>query len=180
VPVDQKADLRLMLEAELDDGGKKEHARAAMVGPDVAYYIAQPDAVRLSPPVVTGLKPAAPFQVSASIPVLPPANAKVEVVAVVAKKLRVTPSVASPLAAGVWARMLQTHTSLGFAAPRLYAMYGSTAGTETTMVPPTRPYGGFHDILVGANGAYSALPGYDYVTGLGSFDVGQTNALIGQ
>jgi hypothetical protein len=100
VPVDQKADLRLMLEAELDDGGKKEHARAAMVGPDVAYYIAQPDAVRLSPPVVTGLKPAAPFQVSASIPVLPPANAKVEVVAVVAKKLRVTPSVASPLAAG--------------------------------------------------------------------------------
>ncbi|HXM07723.1 MAG TPA: S53 family peptidase, partial [Candidatus Acidoferrum sp.] len=89
-------------------------------------------------------------------------------------------SLASPLAAGVWARMLQTHTSLGFAAPRLYAMYGSTAGTETTMVPPTRPYGGFHDILVGANGAYSALPGYDYVTGLGSFDVGQTNALIGQ
>ncbi len=100
VPVNQKADLRLMLEADLDDGGKKEHARAAMLGPDVAYYIAQPDAVRLSPPVVTGLKPAAPFQVSASIPVLPAANAKVEVVAAVAKKLRVTPSSASPLAAG--------------------------------------------------------------------------------
>lgn len=90
-------------------------------------------------------------------------------------------SLASPLAAGVWARMLQTHASLGFAAPRLYAMYANnTAGAETTVVPPTRPYGGFHDILAGANGMYAALPGYDYTTGLGSFDVGQTNALIGK
>jgi subtilase family serine protease len=89
-------------------------------------------------------------------------------------------SLSSPLAAGVWARMLQTHTSLGFAAPKLYAMYSSAPGTQTSMVPPTRPYGGFHDILVGANGAYSALPGFDYVTGLGSLDVGQTSTLIGQ
>ena len=90
-------------------------------------------------------------------------------------------SLASPLAAGVWARMLQTHPSLGYAAPQLYAMYTqNTAGANTSVQPVTRPYGGYHDILLGANGAYSALPGYDYTTGLGSFDVGVTNALIGR
>jgi hypothetical protein len=30
---------------------------------------------------------------------------------------------------------------------------------------------GFHDVLVGINGAYSATPGWDYTTGLGSWDV---------
>ena len=100
VPVNQKAELRLTLEAELDDGGKKENVRAPMQGPDVAYYIAQPDAVRLNPPIVVGLKPAAPFQVSASVPVLPPAQAKVEVVAAAGTKLRVAPTAPSPLAPG--------------------------------------------------------------------------------
>jgi pseudomonalisin len=84
-------------------------------------------------------------------------------------------SLASPLAAGAWARMLQAHgKSLGFAAPSLYGNYAkATAGTASVGPPPTRPYGGFHDILAGANGTYTALPGYDYTTGLGSIDVTQ-------
>jgi pseudomonalisin len=82
-------------------------------------------------------------------------------------------SLSSPLAAGVWARMLQVHPGLGFAASRLYKEYTSnTPGANTSVQPVTRPVGGFHDILIGSNGAYSALPGYDYITGLGSLDVG--------
>ena len=100
VPVNEKADLRLMLEGELDEGGKKEKLRAPMIGPDVAYAIAQPDAVRLNPPTVTGLKPAAAFPVRGQIPILPPANATVTVVDDAAKRLRITPTAASPLAAG--------------------------------------------------------------------------------
>lgn len=88
-------------------------------------------------------------------------------------------SLASPLSAGVWARMLQVHPSLGYAAPRLYHMYATTPGADLVGPPPTRPYGGFHDILAGGNGTYTALPGYDYTTGLGTYDVGATNALIG-
>ncbi len=108
VPVNQKADLRLMLEAELDDGkgngGKKENARAAVLGPNVAYYIAQPDAVRLNPPVLTGLNAAPPFQISGKMPVLAAANAKVEVVAAAATKLRVVPwSSSSPADGETWA-----------------------------------------------------------------------------
>ncbi len=100
VPVNEKADMRLMLEAELDEGGKKENLKAPMLGPDVAYSIAQPDAMRLNPPTVTGLKPAAAFAVRGQIPILPPANATVTVVDGAAKKLRITPTAASPLAAG--------------------------------------------------------------------------------
>jgi hypothetical protein len=100
VPVNEKADLKLMLEAELDENGKKENLRAAVLGPDVAYSIGQPDAVRLNPPTVTGLKPAAAFSVRGQIPILAPANATVEVVDTAAKKLRITPSAAPWLAAG--------------------------------------------------------------------------------
>jgi len=90
-------------------------------------------------------------------------------------------SLASPLAAGVWARMLQSHPSLGFAPPRLYAEWNATtAGAQLAGPPSTQMHGGFHDILTGGNGAYTALPGYDYTTGLGSFDIQVTNALIGQ
>ena len=88
-------------------------------------------------------------------------------------------SLSSPLSAGVWARMLQVHGALGFAAPLLYAEYTNyTAGSDTGVQPVTRPYGGFHDILIGSNGAFTALPGYDYTTGLGSFDVGVTSTDI--
>jgi len=39
--------------------------------------------------------------------------------------------------------------------------------------------GGFHDIITGGNGAYTAFPGYDYTTGLGTFDISVMNAQIG-
>ncbi|MEA2664943.1 MAG: pseudomonalisin [Candidatus Eremiobacteraeota bacterium] len=88
-------------------------------------------------------------------------------------------SLSSPLAAGVWARMLQSHGALGFASPRLYREFTATAaGTPQIGPPPTQPHGGYHDVLSGANGAFSALPGYDYTTGLGTLDVSATNAAL--
>ena len=38
---------------------------------------------------------------------------------------------------------------------------------------------GFHDITVGTNGIYTALPGYDYTTGLGSWDVAALAKALG-
>ncbi len=88
-------------------------------------------------------------------------------------------SLASPLMAGVWARMLETKSTLGFAPPVLYAAWSaSAAGATSSAFPPTRQYGPYHDLLVGANGSYSALPGYDYTTGLGSVDVGALAAAV--
>lgn len=89
-------------------------------------------------------------------------------------------SLSSPLAAGAYARMQQAHGgSLGFAAPLFYSDFAShTAGAQQTGPPPWQPDGGFHDILAGGNGTYTALPGYDYTTGLGSFDVTLLNAQI--
>ncbi len=82
-------------------------------------------------------------------------------------------SLASPLAAGTYARLLSANTKLGFAPPQFYTNFTShTAGAQVTGPPPWQPDGGFHDLLVGANGTYTALPGYDYTTGLGSIDVG--------
>jgi hypothetical protein len=98
--VNQRAALPLWL-VEMEDDGKKEKQRAPMLGQGVAYYVAQPQAVRLYPPSLTGLQPAPPFEIQASIPVLPAAaTAKVEVVAAESKALRITSSAASPLAAG--------------------------------------------------------------------------------
>lgn len=71
-------------------------------------------------------------------------------------------SLSSPLALGLWTRLQATHhNSLGFAAPRLYRLYQGPTGTTP----------GFHDIVLGGNGTYLATPGWDYTTGLGSFDV---------
>lgn len=90
-------------------------------------------------------------------------------------------SLSSPLAAGVWARMLQSHPGLGFAPPRLYHTYAtSNPGTKLLGPPPTINVGPYHDVISGANGAYSALPGYDYTTGIGSVDVDALNAAIGR
>ena len=78
-------------------------------------------------------------------------------------------SLASPLAMGLWTRVNATHGGkLGFAPPKLYGLYTKAQGTSA--LPPTS-VPGFHDVVLGVNGAYSALPGYDYTTGLGSFDV---------
>ena len=107
VPVNQKAALRLMLEAELEAGGKKERGthevgrRAELLGQGVGYYVAQPQAVRFYPPILTGLQAATPFDISGSwFPAFRPATAKVEVVDAESKALRITPTAASPLAPG--------------------------------------------------------------------------------
>jgi subtilase family serine protease len=92
-------------------------------------------------------------------------------------------SLASPLAAGAYARMQSAHSnSLGFAPPLFYRIYvNNPNSSELSAGPPaTSLVGGFHDILSGTNGDYTALPRYDYTTGLGSFDVVKTNAIIGQ
>ncbi len=79
-------------------------------------------------------------------------------------------SLASPLALGLWSRLQASHgNKLGFAAPRLYKLYkGATA---------TSP--GFHDVMVGGNGTYVATPGWDYTTGLGSFDLNALSKALG-
>ncbi|WP_375491870.1 protease pro-enzyme activation domain-containing protein [uncultured Jatrophihabitans sp.] len=85
-------------------------------------------------------------------------------------------SLASPLALGLWTRINASHSGkLGFAPPKLYALYKTAQGSSVT--PPTA-VPGFHDITVGANGLYTALPGYDYTTGLGSWDVGKLDVAI--
>lgn len=81
-------------------------------------------------------------------------------------------SLSSPLALGTWARMISANPRLGFASPVLYGLYN---GTTT---PGSYPKGGFHDIIAGANGFYSALPGWDYTTGLGTFWINEMYADI--
>ncbi len=91
-------------------------------------------------------------------------------------------SLASPLAAGSWARIQTEHGNrLGFAAPIFYKNYAASTASSPIVGPPaTRRTGGFHDILSGSNGDYSALPGYDYASGLGSLDIAPLEAEIGK
>jgi subtilase family serine protease len=70
-------------------------------------------------------------------------------------------SLSAPLFAGAWARILQGNPTLGFAAPHLYALPASV----------------FHDVKLGSNG-YSAQAGWDWATGLGSFNVGAAAAAL--
>jgi pseudomonalisin len=66
-------------------------------------------------------------------------------------------SAGAPSWQGIWARVEGAHSSgIGFAGPVLYSTEPSTA---------------FHDITLGANGLYTAGPGYDLVTGLGTPDI---------
>ncbi|HKU68421.1 MAG TPA: S53 family peptidase [Candidatus Baltobacteraceae bacterium] len=89
-------------------------------------------------------------------------------------------SEASPLSMGVYARMLSAHPTLGYAPVHFYHNYVQFEGGETLVQgpPPTESYGGFHDIITGANGTYTAAPGYDYTTGLGTFDISGLNQTI--
>jgi subtilase family serine protease len=82
-------------------------------------------------------------------------------------------SLSSPLALGSWARLLSaSNNKLGYAPPNLYSQYvPGTYGVESTDH-------GFNDITVGTNGLYAAAPGWDFTTGLGSFDVSASNALL--
>jgi subtilase family serine protease len=96
-------------------------------------------------------------------------------------------SLSSPLALGVWARLLTYDTKrLGFAAPRLYNLYPPQTCEEGVATPPAGPLADppypFHDIYVGANGTVpvvdQALPGWDFTTGLGSYDVSRVASVI--
>jgi len=79
-------------------------------------------------------------------------------------------SLSSPLAMGSWARIESAHKNqLGFAAPLIYQL--ATSGP-----PPTSP--DFNDVTLGGNGLFTCLPGYDYVTGLGSFDIYKISQVI--
>jgi subtilase family serine protease len=79
-------------------------------------------------------------------------------------------SLSSPLAMGSWARIQTAHKNkLGFAGPLIYQLAN---GGPT----PSSPV--FDDVLLGGNGLFTALPGYDYVTGLGSWDIFRINSVI--
>jgi subtilase family serine protease len=89
-------------------------------------------------------------------------------------------SLASPMAAGVYARMQSAHgNALGFAPVLLYKIYGRSTPQQINGPPETQLYGPFHDVLSGTNGLYTALPKYDYTTGMGSFDIAKLAAAIG-
>ena len=84
-------------------------------------------------------------------------------------------SLSSPLALGSWARLQSAHgNALGLASIDFYALYDAVnpALTDTSAVP------GFTDIIAGNNGLYSAVPGYDEVTGIGVLDVAALNGVI--
>ena len=82
-------------------------------------------------------------------------------------------SLASPLSLGSWARLEGAHNNaLGFAGPVLYAL--ATPGA------PFSTLTGMTDVTLGSNGIYAATPGWDFTTGLGSFDISAVSALIGQ
>lgn len=68
-------------------------------------------------------------------------------------------SLASPLFAGVWSRALATRSSLGFAAPLIYANAISNYASD------------YHDVTTGDNGGRTAAVGWDYPTGFGSFNI---------
>lgn len=91
-------------------------------------------------------------------------------------------SESSPLSMGVYARLQSAHNNtLGFAGPELYNIYIEHPSATSTLTgpPPTQIIGGYHDVITGSNGAYQALPSYDYTTGMGSFDISLTNGFIG-
>ncbi|HEX3465494.1 MAG TPA: protease pro-enzyme activation domain-containing protein [Candidatus Elarobacter sp.] len=88
-------------------------------------------------------------------------------------------SLASPMAAGVYARMQSAHgNSLGFAAPLFYSVYQKSTPQQIAGPPETELIGPFHDVLQGTNGLYTALPKYDYTTGMGSFDIAKLYAAL--
>jgi subtilase family serine protease len=92
-------------------------------------------------------------------------------------------SESSPLAMGAYARMQSAHhNGLGFAGTRLYDIYIANSSSSSTLTgpPPTQVIDGYHDVVTGSNGAYTALPGYDYTTGMGTLDIAATNRFIGQ
>jgi subtilase family serine protease len=77
-------------------------------------------------------------------------------------------SVSSPLAMGSFARVQSAHNNtLGDGVLQFYRLYNAA----NSAAPRTNPTPGFHDIVAGSNGGYSATPGWDYTTGIGSIEV---------
>lgn len=81
-------------------------------------------------------------------------------------------SLSSPLALGVWARIESTyHNQLGFAAPVLYGVYlKGVCNTTVAAVEQICSTLALHAPIAGDNGLYPETPGYNYDTGLGTFD----------
>ena len=63
--------------------------------------------------------------------------------------------------------------------PLLYSVYRASTPQQIAGPPATELIGPFHDILQGTNGLYTALPHYDYTTGMGSLDIARLYAAIG-
>jgi len=88
-------------------------------------------------------------------------------------------SLSSPLSMGTYARLMTAHgDEMGFGSPNFYYEYVAFPAPTPPAVPSGPPgfathlVGGFHDIYFGANGNYTDLPRYDFVTGLGTMDIG--------
>ncbi len=82
-------------------------------------------------------------------------------------------SLASPLSLGSWARIQGAHkNALGFAGPVLYAL--ATPGAPFSTIT------GMTDVTLGSNGIYPATSGWDFATGLGSFDIAAVSSRVGQ
>ena len=73
-------------------------------------------------------------------------------------------SLAAPIFAGSWARLLATNSALTFAAPYLYQ---------------TLTAADYHDVTSGSNGGETASAGWDLATGFGSFRLDQVSSHIG-
>ncbi len=87
-------------------------------------------------------------------------------------------SLSSPLALGVWARLETGHNNrLGMASIALYKTYGAGSCTSLSLADICSTPA-FHDITLGTNGGFVATPGWDYTTGLGSFDIAPMERLI--
>ncbi len=65
-------------------------------------------------------------------------------------------SLAAPIFAGFWARVLEADSTKGFAAPVIYLL----------------PNAYFHDVTTGNNGGETAAIGYDFASGRGSIKLG--------
>ena len=89
-------------------------------------------------------------------------------------------SLSAPLALGVWARIESAYGNrLGFAAPVLYDVYMSgTCQTDATTLEYICSTPAFHAPTAGFNGLYPETPGYNYNTGLGTFNTANMMAAI--
>lgn len=81
-------------------------------------------------------------------------------------------SLSAPLALGTWARIESSYSNrLGFAAGDLYGVYlDGTCNADTGTVEAVCTTPALHAPVAGFNGIYPATPGYNYDTGIGSFD----------